>query len=294
MASSNTAHNTAHSHTADVPPEEELRSRAVAYFKDLQNRICQRFEALDGHAAFAHTPWEKGAEEQLNGGGEMRVMRGEVFEKVGVNFSQVYGDFNEKFAAEIPGTTADDRSFWAAGISLVAHMKNPKVPAVHMNLRHIVTAEKAWFGGGADLTPSHPYDTDTQLFHTKLEKACSTYGDTAYTRFKDWCDEYFFLPHREETRGVGGIFFDYLEDEPEQTFAFVQEVGEAFLEAFTEIVERRKDEPFTEDDRETQLIKRGRYAEFNLLYDRGTRFGLMTGGNTEAILMSLPPEAKWP
>lgn len=275
-------------------PTTDLRPAAVAFFKELQNRICQRFEALDGAGRFEHTPWEKGAEEQLNGGGEMRIMRGEVFEKVGVNFSEVYGEFSDKFSKEIPGTTEEDRSFWASGISLVAHMKNPKVPAVHMNLRHIVTAEKAWFGGGADLTPSEPIDEDTALFHQKLEEACNTYDDTAYTRFKDWCDEYFFLPHRNETRGVGGIFFDYLEDRPEETFAFIQEVGEAFLQAFAEIVERRKEQDYTQADKEKQLIKRGRYAEFNLIYDRGTRFGLMTGGNTEAILMSLPPHAKWP
>lgn len=282
--------------TASKPAPQSLpvKARAVAYFKDLQNRICRKFEELDGGGQFECTPWEKGAEEQLSGGGEMRLMRGEVFEKVGVNFSEVYGEFSDKFSKEIPGTTEDDRSFWASGISLVAHMKNPKVPAVHMNLRHIVTAEKAWFGGGADLTPSEPIDEDTLLFHTKLEQACSTYDDTAYTRFKDWCDEYFFLPHRGETRGVGGIFFDYLEDNPEETFAYVQQVGEAFLEAFAEIVARRKEEAYTEADKEKQLIKRGRYAEFNLIYDRGTRFGLMTGGNTEAILMSLPPEAKWP
>ena len=271
-----------------------LKTQAVAYFKDLQNRICQAFEGFEEGAVFVCTPWEKEEHEQLDGGGEMRLMHGKVFEKTGVNFSEVYGEFSDKFAAEIPGTTEDDRRFWASGISLVAHMKNPKAPAVHMNLRHIVTAEKTWFGGGADLTPSHEYSEDTAFFHKKLEEACNTYSATAYADFKKWCDDYFYLPHRDETRGVGGIFFDYLEEAPDQTFAFVQQVGEAFLEAFTEIVTRRKDEDFTSQDKQTQLVKRGRYAEFNLLYDRGTRFGLMTGGNTEAILMSLPPEAKWP
>ena len=284
---SNTAQNT----FSEQPP---LKTQAINYFKDLQNRICAVFEHLDGTGQFERTPWKKGAEEHLNGGGEMRLMRSDVFEKVGVNFSEVYGEFSGKFAAEIPGTTEDDQSFWASGISLVAHMKNPKVPAVHMNLRYIVTAEKAWFGGGADLTPSHEYPEDTALFHKTLEKACAFYGTNAYADYKKWCDDYFYLPHRQETRGVGGIFFDYLEDRPEETFAFVQQVGEAFLEAFSELVNRRQNEVFTAEDKQKQLVKRGRYAEFNLLYDRGTRFGLMTGGNTEAILMSLPPEATWP
>lgn len=270
-----------------------LQKEAVAYFKDLQNRICSTFETLDGHATFTHTPWEKSPQDQLKGQGEMRLMRSDVFEKVGVNFSEVYGEFSEKFSTEIPGTTPENKNFWASGISLVAHMKNPRVPAVHMNLRHIVTAEKAWFGGGADLTPSYEYPEDTALFHDHLKKACNTYSKTAYADYKKWCDEYFFLPHRGEMRGVGGIFFDYLQTQPTETFSFVQHVGEAFLEAYAQIVARRKNEKFSQEDKKAQLQKRGRYAEFNLLYDRGTRFGLMTGGNTEAILMSLPPQATW-
>lgn len=270
-----------------------LQDQAAAYFKDLQTRICGAFEALDDGGRFEHTPWQKSAEEQLKGGGEMRLMRGSVFEKVGVNFSEVYGEFTGKFAQEIPGTTPDDRSFWACGVSLVAHMKNPKVPAVHMNVRHIVTAEKAWFGGGADLTPSEEFAEDTAFFHACLKDASDSYDAQAYAKFKQWCDEYFFLPHRGEARGVGGIFFDYLDDRPDETFLFVQAVGEAFIKAYTTIVARRKAMPFTEVDKHSQKLKRGRYVEFNLLHDRGTRFGLMTGGNVEAILMSLPPEASW-
>ena len=271
-----------------------LQDKAAAYFKDLQERICAAFEDLETEGAtFECTPWTKSPEEQLKGGGEMRLMRGETFEKVGVNFSKVYGEFTGKFAKEIPGTTEDDRSFWACGVSLVAHMKNPKVPAVHMNVRHIVTAEKAWFGGGADLTPSEEFAEDTTFFHACFKEACDSYSPDTYDKYKKWCDEYFFLPHRGEARGIGGIFFDYLEDRPEETFAFVQAVGEAFIKAFTTIVKRRMSMDFTEADKHTQKLKRGRYVEFNLLHDRGTRFGLMTGGNTEAILMSLPPEASW-
>ncbi len=275
------------------PTTSPLQQRAVAHFTDLQNRICEAFESLDEDSQFICTPWDKEKTDTLQGSGEMRLMRGKVFEKVGVNFSEVYGEFSDKFAGEIPGTTADDRSFWASGLSLVAHMANPKAPAVHMNIRHIVTAEKAWFGGGADLTPTFAFDEDTAMFHNQLKSACDSYNKDAYTEYKKWCDEYFFLPHRNETRGVGGIFFDYLEKTPEETFAFVQAVGEAFLKSYSSIIERRKDMPFTEEDKKTQLLKRGRYVEFNLLQDRGTRFGLMTGGNTEAILMSLPPEAHW-
>lgn len=270
----------------------DLQQRCVDFFLDLQDRICARFEALDGTAQFEKTAWKKPEGDNLQGGGEMRVMRGDVFEKVGVNFSCVHGQFSEKFAKEIPGAE-EDPSFWASGVSLVAHMKNPLVPAVHMNVRRIQTS-KGWFGGGADLTPTFIFDEDTKSFHQHLKTACDHYREGAYAEYKEWCDKYFFLPHRNETRGVGGIFFDYVNSgDVEADFAFVQAVGNRFLVAFAEIVERRKNMPWTDEQKEAQYIKRGRYAEFNLLYDRGTRFGLMTGGNTEAILMSMPPMAKW-
>lgn len=261
-------------------------------FKAIQEKICARFEELDGHGKFEYTPWQKTPEDMLQGSGEMRLMRSEVFEKVGVNFSCVHGQFSEKFAKEIPGADKDP-NFWACGVSLVAHMKNPHVPTVHMNIRRIETS-KGWFGGGADLTPTIEYPEDTQSFHAHLQKACDDYRSGVYTEYKKWCDEYFYLPHRKEARGVGGIFYDYVEsDDVEADYAFTKQVADEFLAAYTEIVTRRKDTPYTTEDKKKQKLKRGRYVEFNLLHDRGTRFGLMTGGNVDAILMSMPPEAAW-
>jgi coproporphyrinogen III oxidase len=278
--------------------DDPQKVRASAWFESLQNRICAAFEAIEDEYAAAR-PGAAGRFERIataregGGGGIMAVMRGQVFEKVGVNVTTAWGEFSPEFRGQIPGT-ADDPRFWVSGISLVAHMTSPLVPAVHMNTRHFRTT-KRWFGGGADLTPMFPDDADTRDFHAALNAACDKHDPTYYPRFKAWCDEYFFLKHRDEPRGVGGIFYDWLESgDWEKDFAFTSDVGEAFLSIYPEIVRRHMLRPWTEEQRRHQLIRRGRYVEFNLLYDRGTQFGLKTGGNIEAILMSLPPVVMWP
>lgn len=275
------------------------QERARDWFERLRDRICAAFEAIEDDArgvAYGELPpgrFERRAWDRPGGGGGvMALMRGRVFEKVGVNVSTVWGEFSPEFRRQVPGA-AEDGAFWASGISLVAHPRSPHVPPAHMNTRHIRTT-RTWFGGGADLNPIVPDDADTRDFHAALERACAVYGADAYPRFKAWADEYFFIPHRGEPRGVGGIFYDYLEDPFEHAFAFTRAVGEAFLEVYPVLVRRRMDRPWTAAERAFQLERRGRYVEFNLLYDRGTQFGLRTGGNPEAILMSLPPLVAWP
>ena len=275
---------------------EERKRTAENWFRSLRDELCAAFEKLEDDAApdgapgrFVRTAWERPG----GGGGAMSIMRGGVFEKVGVNVSTVHGAFSEEFRKQIPGAEEDPR-FWASGVSVVAHMRSPFVPAAHMNTRFIVTT-KSWFGGGADLTPAYPEPDDAAAFHGALKAACDKRDPAYYPRFSKWCDEYFDLPHRGEKRGVGGIFYDNLDTgDWEADFAFTRDVGGAFLEAYPGIVARRMHAPWTAEQREHLLVRRGRYVEFNLLYDRGTAFGLRTGGNPEAILMSLPPEAKWP
>ena len=276
------------------------------WFESLRNQITAAFEAIEreagSDAAFEYTPWDRNDHDGSPGGGGVRgVMKGKVFEKVGVNVSTVFGEFSPEFRKQIPGAEGDPR-FLATGISLVAHLRNPRVPAVHMNTRFIVTSN-AWFGGGGDLTPMFPDSAEAQEdaagFHAAYKAACDKADPTYYPRFKKWCDEYFFLPHRNEPRGLGGIFYDWLGDRTpghgiDADFAFTKDVGMAFLDAYPPIVRRRMHEPWTADERQAQLVRRGRYVEFNLIHDRGTLFGLRTGGNVEAILMSLPPEVAWP
>jgi coproporphyrinogen III oxidase len=272
---------------------EDFAARATGYFRDLQGRICAAFEAFEPQARFTVRSWSKPAGHRLQGGGESRSLRGEVFEKVGVNVSHVWGVLPPESRAQVAGADLSDGRFTACGVSLVAHMVNPYVPTVHMNLRYLATS-RAWFGGGSDLTPAFAFDEDTAQFHAALRAPCEAYRPGTYAQLKAWCDRYFYLPHRQEPRGVGGIFFDdFAGSDREEDFAFVRGVGEAFLGVYPRLVARRKDTPYDDAARERLLYKRGRYVEFNLVYDRGTRFGFSTDADPEAYLMSLPPVARW-
>jgi coproporphyrinogen III oxidase len=281
---------------AMIPMDEE-QAEARAWFESLRDRICAAFEAIEreagSDAAFDFIPWDRPDPDGSPGGGGVRgLMKGAVFEKVGVNVSTVAGRFSPEFARTVHGAKEDPR-FFATGISLVAHMANPHVPAVHMNTRFLTTTRR-WFGGGADLNPPIPYEEDTAEFHARLRAACAAHDQTFYERFSKWAEDYFFIPHRGVHRGVGGIFYDHLEAPFEASFAFTRDIGEALLDVFPKLVRKRMNMEYDEADKARQLEWRGRYAEFNLIYDRGTSFGLRTGGNVDAILMSLPPEARWP
>ena len=266
---------------------EEKKQKATHWFRELRDLFCASFQEIDG-GNFSKKKWKHKGQ----GGGEMSILKGKVFEKVGVNISTVSGEFSSDYRNKIKGTESSG-AYWATGISLVAHMQSPKIPAFHFNTRFLVTGE-SWFGGGADMTPTILNSQDTSFFHQKMEEACNPFGENYYTDFKKNCDEYFYLPHRQEPRGIGGIFFDYMNTKDwNADFEFVKSVGLKTHEAITSLVNQHKERSWSEDDKEKQLLKRGRYVEFNLLWDRGTLFGLKTGGSTEAILMSMPPTVKW-
>ena len=283
----------------DIKTLNNKKKIASLWFKDLRDKICESFEEIENNKtikkqiAFNQKSWNRDG----GGGGVISIMHGSIFEKVGVNISTVHGSFSNEFRKQIPGAE-ENGLFWASGISVVSHMCNPHVPAAHMNTRMLVTGKgdkkKILFGGGSDLTPTFNDIESSNIFHQDLESMCDKYDKLYYPKFKGWCDDYFYLPHREEPRGVGGIFLDYLCNENwEKDFSFIQDIGSTFLSSYLKIIKSRINKQFNQKERELQLRKRGRYVEFNLLYDRGTIFGLKTGGNTEAVLMSLPPKVSW-
>ena len=262
------------------------------WFKTLQESFCDDIIKFEKNKTkFKSTNWKRNTKVD-EGGGEYRILQGgKIFEKVGVNFSKVYGKFPKQFQKNILGANKDPR-FWASGISVVMHMKNPLIPAMHFNTRYICTTQE-WFGGGMDVTPSKKDLKEKREFHKILKNMCDRHNKSYYAKYKKWCDEYFYLPHRKESRGIGGIFFDYKKDNFEKDFKFVRDVGITFQSIFQKIIRKKMEKKWSISDKEKQYIKRGRYTEFNLLYDRGTKFGLQTGGNVDGILMSLPPLAKW-
>lgn len=279
--------------TVTDSPDADFAATAAAYFRELQAKICTAFEAFEDEARFEARSWSRPEGHRLRGGGQSRLMRGAVFEKVGVNVSHVWGTLAREAWGQVAGSVESEGKFVATGISLVSHMANPYVPTVHLNLRFLRTS-RVWFGGGADLTPTFEFEDDTREFHAALEQACEAYQPGKYRELKEWCDRYFYLPHRHEPRGVGGIFFDDLTSGSlEADFDFLKGVGAAFLTVYPRIVERRRLTPYDDAARDRQLYKRGRYVEFNLVYDRGTRFGFATDADPEAYLMSLPPIVKW-